>query len=90
MQTPQENASGYDNNSPINHVSKLKGNFLLIHGSGDDNVHVQNTMKMVEALVQANKQFDMAIYPDKNHGIYGGKTRLQLYTKMTNFIKEKL
>ncbi|GAA4759109.1 MULTISPECIES: S9 family peptidase [Flavobacterium] len=90
MQTPQENASGYDNNSPINHVSKLKGNFLLIHGTADDNVHVQNTMKMVEALVQANKQFDWAIYPDKNHGIFGGKTRLQLYTKMTNFIKEKL
>lgn len=90
MQTPQENPSGYDNNSPINHVSKLKGNFLLIHGTADDNVHVQNTMKMIEALVQANKQFDWAIYPDKNHGIYGGKTRLQLYTKMTNFIKEKL
>ena len=90
MQTPQENASGYDNNSPITHVSKLKGNFLLIHGTADDNVHVQNTMKMVEALVQANKQFDWAIYPDKNHGIFGGKTRLQLYTKMTNFILEKL
>ena len=90
MQTPQENASGYDMNSPISHVSKLKGNFLLIHGSADDNVHVQNTMKMVEALIQANKQFDWAIYPDKNHGIYGGKTRLQLYTKMTNFILEKL
>ena len=90
MQTPQENASGYDDNSPINHVSKLKGNFLLIHGTADDNVHVQNSMKMIEALVQANKQFDWAIYPDKNHGIYGGKTRLQLYTKMTNFIKEKL
>ncbi|WP_445721528.1 S9 family peptidase [Flavobacterium sp.] len=90
MQTPQENASGYDNNSPINHVEKLKGNYLLIHGTADDNVHVQNTMKMVEALIQANKQFDWAIYPDKNHGIYGGKTRLQLYTKMTNFILEKL
>ena len=90
MQTPQENASGYDNNSPINHVNKLKGNFLLVHGTADDNVHVQNTMKMIEALVQANKQFDWAIYPDKNHGIYGGKTRLQLYTKMTNFIIEKL
>ena len=64
--------------------------YLLIHGSADDNVHVQNTMLMIEALVQANKQFDWAIYPDKNHGIYGGKTRLQLYTKMTNFIKEKL
>lgn len=90
MQTPQENASGYDDNSPINHVSKLKGSYLLVHGTADDNVHVQNTMRMVEALVQANKQFDWAIYPDKNHGIYGGKTRLQLYTKMTNFIKDKL
>ncbi len=90
MTTPQENASGYDENSPINHVSKLKGNFLLIHGTADDNVHVQNTMQMVEALVQANKQFDWAIYPDKNHGIYGGKTRIQLYNKMTNYIKEKL
>jgi len=90
MQTPQENASGYDDNSPINHVSKLKGNYLLIHGTADDNVHVQNSMQMIEALVQANKQFDWAIYPDKNHGIYGGKTRIQLYNKMTNFIKEKL
>jgi len=90
MQTPQENASGYDENSPINHVSKLKGKFLLIHGSGDDNVHVQNSMQMMEALIQANKQFDSQIYPDKNHGIYGGKTRIQLYTKMTNFIKENL
>jgi len=90
MQTPQENASGYDTNSPINHVDKLKGKFLLIHGSGDDNVHVQNSMQMMEALIQANKQFDSQIYPDKNHGIYGGKTRIQLYTKMTNFIKENL
>jgi len=90
MQTPQENASGYDQNSPINHVDKLKGKFLLIHGSGDDNVHVQNSMQMIEALIQSNKQFDSQIYPDKNHGIYGGKTRIQLYNKMTNFIKENL
>ena len=90
MQTPQENASGYDDNSPINHVSKLKGKFLLIHGSGDDNVHVQNSMQMMEALIQANKQFDSEIYPDNNHGIYGGNTRIQLYNKMTNFIKENL
>ena len=90
MQTPQENASGYDENSPINHVDKLKGKYLLIHGSGDDNVHVQNSMQMMEALIQANKQFDSQIYPDNNHGIYGGKTRIQLYTKMTNFIKENL
>ena len=90
MQTPQENASGYDMNSPINFVDKLKGNFLLVHGTADDNVHFQNSMQMIEALVQANKQFDWAIYPDKNHGIYGGKTRIQLFTKLTNFVKEKL
>ncbi len=90
LTTPQENASGYDDNSPINYVSKLKGNFLLIHGSGDDNVHVQNSMQMMEALIQANKQFDSQIYPDNNHGIYGGYTRIQLYNKMTMFVKEKL
>ncbi len=90
MTTPQENPTGYDENSPINHVEKLKGDLLLVHGSGDDNVHVQNTMRLIEALVQANKQFDWAIYPDKAHGISGGNTRLHLYTKMTNFIKENL
>ena len=90
MRTPQENASGYDDNSPINHVEKLKGKYLLIHGSADDNVHFQNTMEMTNALVNANKQFDLFIYPNKNHGIYGGYTRLHLFTKMTNFIKENL
>jgi len=90
MQTPQENPSGYDDNSPINFVSKLKGKYLLIHGSGDDNVHVQNSMQMMEALIQANKQFDSQIYPDKNHGIYGGKTRIQLFNKMTTFIQNNL
>ena len=90
MQTPQENESGYDSNSPINYVSKLKGPYLLVHGSADDNVHYQNTMRMVESLVQANKQFDLFIYPDKNHGIYGGNTRLHLYNKMTKFIEDNL
>ncbi|HEX8270772.1 MAG TPA: S9 family peptidase [Flavobacterium sp.] len=90
LQTPQENPTGYDDNSPINHVDKLKGKYLLIHGSADDNVHVQNTMQMMEALIQANKQFDSQIYPDKNHGIYGGATRIQLYNKMTNFIQANL
>ncbi|GAL73060.1 dipeptidyl peptidase IV [Jejuia pallidilutea] len=88
--TPQNNPSGYDENSPINHVDKLKGDFLLIHGTADDNVHVQNSMRLVEALVQANKQFEWAIYPDKNHSIYGGNTRLHLYKKMTSFINETL
>ena len=90
MTTPQENPSGYDENSPINHVNKLKGDFLLVHGSSDDNVHLQNTMRLAEALIQADKQFDWAIYPDKNHGIYGGNTRLHLYKKMTHFINENL
>lgn len=90
MRTPQENPSGYDENSPFNYPELLKSKYLLVHGSADDNVHVQNTMRMVEALVQANKQFDWAIYPDKNHSIFGGNTRLHLYTKMTDFIKENL
>lgn len=90
MRTPQENPSGYDENSPLSYPELLKGKYLLIHGSADDNVHVQNSMRLIEALIQANKQFDWAIYPDKDHGIYGGNTRLQLYTKMTNFIKSNL
>jgi dipeptidyl-peptidase-4 len=90
LRTPQENPSGYDDNSPFNYPELLKGKFLLIHGSGDDNVHVQNTMRMAEALIQANKPFDWAIYPDKNHGIRGGNTSLHLYSKMTKFIKENL
>ena len=90
MRTPQENPEGYDNESPFNYPEMLKGKYLLVHGSGDDNVHVQNSMRMIEALVQANKQFDWAIYPDRNHGIYGGNTRMHLYTKMTQFIKDNL
>jgi dipeptidyl-peptidase 4 len=90
MRKPQDNAKGYDDNSPINHVNKLKGKLLLIHGSADDNVHVQNTMEITNAFVKANKQFDLFIYPNKNHGIYGGLTRFHLYTKMLNFVETNL
>lgn len=90
MRTPQENPTGYDDNSPLNFPELLKGKYLLVHGSGDDNVHVQNTMRMIEALVQSNKNFEWAIYPDKNHGIYGGNTSLHLYNKMTTFILNNL
>lgn len=90
MRTPQENPSGYDDNSPLNFPELLKGKYLLVHGSGDDNVHVQNSMRMIEALVQSNKDFEWAIYPDKNHGIYGGNTSLHLYNKMTTFILNNL
>ncbi|WP_237274583.1 S9 family peptidase [Tenacibaculum ovolyticum] len=90
MRTPEENPTGYDENSPLNYPELLKGKYLLIHGTGDDNVHVQNAYRMAEALIQANKQFEWGMYPDRNHGIYGGNTRLHLYTKMTNFIKNNL
>ncbi len=90
MRKPQDNASGYDNNSPINHVDKLQGNFLLIHGSTDDNVHFQNTMDLATALVKANKQFDFMAYPNKNHGIYGGNTRYHLFKKVTDFLYEHM
>lgn len=85
MRTPHENGAGYDDNSPINHVSKLKGKYLIIHGSGDDNVHLQNTMEMVNALVGVNADFEMFVYPNKNHGIYGGNTRAHLYNKLLAF-----
>jgi len=91
MQTPQENASGYDDNSPINFAKLLKGKYLLIHGTGDDNVHVQNTMRMANALVKENKPFEMFIYPDRAHGIYSTRNdRLHLYNKMTKFIEDNL
>ena len=91
LRTPQENPAGYDENSPINYAEKLKGAYLLVHGTGDDNVHVQNTMRMKNALIEANKQFDSETYPDRTHGIREGKnTRLHLYNKMTNFIDKHL
>jgi dipeptidyl-peptidase-4 len=90
LRTPAENSGGYENNSPINFVDGLRGKFLLIHGSADDNVHFQNTMDMTSALVAANKPFEMFVYPNKNHGISGGKTRLHLYEKMTSFLLENL
>ena len=90
MQTPQTNAKGYDDNSPVNMVKNLKGNYLIIHGTADDNVHFQNSVMMVDELIKANKDFDSEYYPNKNHGISGGITRLQLYRKLTHFILEKL
>ena len=91
MRTPQENAKGYDDNSPISHVAKLKGNYLLVHGITDDNVHVQNSMDLITELVKNNKDFDMIFYPNNDHGINSGKnTRLHLYSKMTKFILENL
>lgn len=90
LRTPQENPKGYDENSPTSYAQLMKGNFLLIHGTADDNVHFQNSMEFSEALIQNKKQFEFMAYPDKNHGIYGGQTRPQLYKKMTDFLLENL
>lgn len=90
MRTYAENKEGYDENSPVNFADHLKGNYLIIHGNADDNVHFQNTAEMANALIKAGKQFDTYFYPNRNHGIYGGNTRHHLYTKMTNFVLEKI
>lgn len=90
LKLPGENAVGYDDNSPVTHADKLKGNYLLVHGTGDDNVHFQNAVSMVNALVKGNKQFESFYYPNRNHGIYGGNTRNHLYQMMTDFILRKL
>lgn len=90
MRTPKENPDGYDDNSPLSHAGKIKGDFLLIHGSADDNVHFQNAMEFSERMVQAGVQFDMAFYTNRNHNINGGDTSMHLYTKMTNWMKDKL
>ncbi len=96
MRTPQENPDGYDDNSPINHTDKIKGNYLLCHGSGDDNVHYQNAMELIKAMISNGKQFDLMIYPNKNHGIYGGyeygmeECRIHLFNKINNFLFKHL
>ncbi|MCX6246903.1 MAG: S9 family peptidase [Bacteroidetes bacterium] len=91
MQTPRENPRGYEANSPINHAAELKGKLLIIHGMADDNVHTQNSYDFISALVAANKQFEMQMYPNSNHGIYTGKnTTFHLYTRITEFILKNL
>jgi dipeptidyl-peptidase-4 len=90
MRTPQENPSGYDDNSPINFTKNITGKYFLIHGSGDDNVHYQNTMEMIQALTDSNIQFDLFIYPNKDHGIYGGNTRNHLFQMLFDYTLENL
>lgn len=90
MRTPQENEDGYEKNAPLNWADRLKGHLLLCHGTADDNVHIQNTYELSERLVQAGKQFDMGIYTNRNHGIYGGNTSAQLYGKFIKFLNEHL
>lgn len=90
MRTPQENAAGYDGNSPINHVDKIKGNFLIIHGTADDNVHFQNAVEMVKVMNEKNIRYDAEYYPNTNHSIRGGKIRLHLFGKITDYLLKNL
>ncbi len=90
MRTPKENAEGYKAASAFTRAEKLHGNLLLVHGMADDNVHYQNCVEYAEHLVQLDKQFDMQIYTNRNHSIFGGNTRQHLYTRLTNFFKSNL
>lgn len=90
MRRPYENPDGYNDNSPLQMLDNLEDKFLLIHGTADDNVHFQNTVDLVRGLNEAGKQFELYVYPNKNHNLSGGKTRLHLYQKMTDFILEEL
>jgi dipeptidyl-peptidase-4 len=87
---PQENREGYDRGSPLSYADGLKGELLLVHGSGDDNVHYQNSEALINALVAANKQFAMMEYPDRTHSISGGNTAVHLRELLTRFLDEKL
>ncbi len=90
LKRPQDNPSGYDDYSPLTHAGKLNGAFLLIHGTGDDNVHFQNAAELQNALIEAGKQFDSFYYPNKSHSISGGSTRYHLFKMMTDFILKNL
>ena len=88
--TASSSMEGYEASSAINRANKLHGELLLIHGSADDNVHLRNAAEYSEALVQADKQFDMQVYTNRNHGIFGGNTRHHLLTRVSNFFIENL
>lgn len=90
LRKPSENAVGYDTNSPINFVKNIKGNYLLIHGTGDDNVHFQNTVEMINSMIQAGVKYDSEIYPNRNHGIGDPKASYHLYNRMTEYILKNL
>lgn len=90
MRTPKENPDGYNHYSPLMLANHLEGRLLLVHGTADDNVHYQNTIDYSEALVQAGKQFEMQVYRNRNHSIYGGNTRLHLYHRFVDFLERNL
>jgi len=90
MRTPQQNQAGYDNGAPIKLAAKLQGNLLIMHGSADDNVHLQNTMEYIDALIKADKQFDMFVLTDRDHSMRGTLNRTYIYNKVVDFLKKNL
>jgi dipeptidyl-peptidase-4 len=90
LRTPKENPSGYDDNSPINFVKNIRGSYLLVHGTGDDNVHWQNTAEMINSMIKAGVRYDSELYPNRNHGIGDRAASYHLYRRMTEFVMGNL
>ena len=90
MRTPQENPQGYDESAVLPYADRLRGQFLLVHGTGDDNVHLQNSLRLIERLEAADKQFDMRLYPNRTHAIAGGNTRENLFGLFTWWLRKTL
>lgn len=90
MWTPQENEEGYRASSPQLLVGGMTARFLLVHGTGDDNVHPQNTLQLAERLIEAGKRFDLMLYPNRSHSISGGNATVHLFEKLTAFVLENL
>jgi dipeptidyl-peptidase-4 len=90
MRTPKENPDGYREGSVIPYVENLKGKLLIVHGTADDNVHFQNTMELIDAMIKADKYYEMLAYPNRNHFILGPNTRYHLYKNLTEFIYKNL
>lgn len=90
LRTPQENPTGYEENSPLNFADQIIGNYLIVHGTADDNVHFQNAVEMVNKMIKANVEFDSEYYPNRNHGIGDGAARKHLFKKLTEYILENL
>ncbi|MGH7445778.1 MAG: S9 family peptidase, partial [Longimicrobiales bacterium] len=90
MRTPQQNPDGYDRSSPVQKADQLSGDLLLVHGTGDDNVHFQNSVQLANALQEANEQFDLMIYPNRTHSISGGNTTVHLFNHITSWLVDKL
>jgi dipeptidyl-peptidase-4 len=90
LRRPIDNPQGYEDNSPLNFTDGIKGNYLLVHGTGDDNVHWQNSAEMINAMIKSGVRYDAEVYPNRNHGIGDRAASYHLYRRMTEFVLQKL